>query len=214
MSHTVVDYKDVLKTQTADIWLQKAVKNTDLLLIDHAHCERKAAQNAMTLIFKFPNLTNMVTKLSKIVREEMVHFEKILSFLKQKNISFRGLKSGGYATFLAKHICIDDPTKRLVDQLLIASIIEARSCERLGLLAPLLPKTIGHYYAKLHEAESRHCTIFIDLANTICEGDVFERLEFFSNQESLWLAKKDPCFRFHSGMPIDNIHIKEDIYDR
>ena len=135
MSHTVVDYKDVLKTQTADIWLQKAVKNTDLLLIDHAHCERKAAQNAMTLIFKFPNLTNIVTKLSKIVREEMVHFEKILSFLKQKNISFRGLKSGGYATFLAKHICIDDPTKRLVDQLLIASIIEARSCERLGLLA-------------------------------------------------------------------------------
>src|SRR6056300_1387652 len=101
MNDTIVDYKDVLSVSTNDLWLQKAVNNLDLLLIDHAHCERKAAQNAMTLIFKFPNLPNMVTKLSKIVREEMVHFERVLRFLKQRKITFRGLKSGGYATHLA-----------------------------------------------------------------------------------------------------------------
>lgn len=210
MNDTIIDYKDVLSVSTDDLWLQKAVNNLDLLLIDHAHCERKAAQNAMTLIFKFPNLPNMVTKLSKIVREEMVHFERVLRFLKQRKITFRGLKSGGYATHLGTCVSQDDPQARLIDQLLIAAIIEARSCERLGLLAPLLPKDIGQYYSKLHDAEARHCTTFIEMANAIANEDTSIRLKKLSMHEAHWLTQSDPCFRFHSGIPKDSNHIKEE----
>lgn len=210
MSYTVVDYRDVLIYRTDDLWLQKAVNNIDLLLIDHAHCERKAAQNAMTLIFKFPNLSQMVTKLSKIVREEMVHFERVLRFLKQRNITFRGLKSGGYAAFLGQHVTQDDPQQRLVDQLLVAAIIEARSCERLGLLAPKLPEALGRYYQKLHDAEARHCSEFIEMASAIAGETTMTRLQFLATQESLWLQRQDDCFRFHSGVP-SNTYGNEEI---
>lgn len=201
---TILDYKDVLKSRTSENWLQKAVNNIDLLLIDHAHCERKAAQNAMTLIFKFPNLPDMVSQLSKIVREEMVHFERVLRFIRQRKINFRGLKSGGYATYLGNQLRTE-PQQRLVDQLLTAAIIEARSCERLGLLASLLPKDIGQYYSKLHDAEARHCGAFVSMANDAGNNNTLDRLEFLALKESLWLEQEDPCFRFHSGMP-SNVH--------
>lgn len=209
MSYTIVDYKDVLISNTDEYWLQKATNNIDLLLIDHAHCERKAAQNAMTLIFKFPNLPHMITKLSKIVREEMVHFERVLRFIKQRNITFRGLKSGGYATFLAQHICQDDPHNRLIDQLLVAAIIEARSCERLGLLASRLPESLGNYYKRLHDAEARHCTTFIEMAVEVAGEHAITRLQNLSHKESAWIQQKDDCFRFHSGVPTNIYGHKE-----
>ncbi len=208
----IVDYNDVIQSKTCQKWLSVAVDRIDLLLIDHAHCERKAAQNAMTLIFKFPHMTEMVMSLSKIVREEMVHFEQVLRLLKKNNMSFRALKSGGYAASLAQAVNHETTLTQLVDQLLIAAIIEARSCERLGLLAPMLPDTMSGFYAKLHQAEARHCKTFIDLATVIAPNNVQERLTYLAKVEASWLVKPDANFRFHSGMPAPSLINKEYMY--
>lgn len=202
MKNTVVDYRDILQYATQAEWLACALDNINLLLVDHAHCERKAAQNAMSLIFKYPDHERIITQLSKIVREEMVHFEQVLRFLKKRKVSFKGLKSGGYAAFLGQFVREDHPINRFVDQLLIAAIIEARSSERLGLLAPLLPQELGQYYQRLHDAEARHCSLFIEMAQSCSDQNVEERLLFFAQHEACWLSTPDDCFRFHSGLPL------------
>ena len=123
-----------LSSLSSDKWLNLALSNPIEILIDHAHCERKAAGFAIQLMFRYPSEPDLAEILSPIAREELEHFEKILYFLKDLGHSLKALKPPPYGAELAKCIRKEEP-HRMLDSFLIAALIEARSHERLSLLA-------------------------------------------------------------------------------
>ena len=188
-----------LSALTSDKWIQLALSNPIEILIDHAHCERKAAGVAIQLMFRYPSEPNLAEVLSPIAREELEHFEKILNFLKDLGYSLKALKPPPYGAELAKHIRKEEPN-RMVDSFLIAGIIEARSHERLSLLALNSEKeTFKVLYESLLESEARHFGIYWKLAQTkFSKNQTFTRLEELSKIESEILAETCLMPRVHS----------------
>ena len=188
-----------LSSLTSDKWIQLALSNPIEILIDHAHCERKAAGVAIQLMFRYPSEPDLAEVLSPIAREELEHFEKILNFLKDLGYSLKALKPPPYGAELAKHIRKEEPN-RMVDSFLIAGIIEARSHERLSLLAlNSEQETFKVLYESLLESEARHFGIYWKLAQTkFSKNQTFTRLEELSKIESEILAETCLMPRVHS----------------
>ena len=188
-----------LSSLTSDKWIELALSNPVELLIDHAHCERKAAGVAIQLMFRYPSEPNLSEVLSPIAREELEHFEKILYFLKDLGHSLRSLKPPPYGAELAKNIRKDEPN-RMLDSFLIAGLIEARSHERLSLLALNSgEKSFKVLYESLLESEARHFGIYWKLAQTkFSKNQTFKRLEELSEIESATLVETCLMPRVHS----------------
>ena len=123
-----------LQSESSKRWVKLIDQHLDEILIDHAHCEKKAAGCALNLIFAYVDNEELCRELAEIVNEEMEHFVMVLDLLKKKGIPFRRIKPGSYGRQLNDLVRKDEPAKA-VDRLLIASLIEARSCERFQLLA-------------------------------------------------------------------------------
>lgn len=192
---------EFLRVSTPDSWLQYASQHIPLLLIDHAHCERKAAATAINFISKYPEKAELVAIMSPLAREELLHFEKVMHIMKQKDISFGPLQPSNYATNLHKLITKRDGNERLCDQLIIGAIIEARSCERFNAIIPFLDDPeLAKFYKTLIKSEARHFQDYLSLAK-LYGGDIDERLERFLNIENKFILDKDTVFRFHSGTP-------------
>jgi len=190
------DYNDVLFDATPPSWASRVTQDLELLLIDHAHCERKAAQTAMTLIYRFPEQP-FVSSLSKLVREEMVHFEQVIKHLKRRKKTYRSLKPSEYGAFMGKMIN-KDPKHFLIDTLIIAAIIEARSCERMAMISDYLDGDLKRFYQRLHDAEKRHCIQYLHFAQQCSIESIQSKINEFSQQESHWLNQKSHLVRFHS----------------
>src|SRR5262245_40084831 len=126
-----------LGCNTPVAWLDAAVNNQEILLLDHAHCEKKAASAALNLIYHYPQYYELMQKMSRIVREEMRHFEQVLAFMQKRNFQFKNLQPSRYAKELHR-FARNDHQGRLVDLLIIGALVEARSCERFALLAERL----------------------------------------------------------------------------
>jgi tRNA 2-(methylsulfanyl)-N6-isopentenyladenosine37 hydroxylase len=183
-------------------WCEEAFKRLDILLIDHAHCERKAAASAIQLISKNPHHLNLIELLSPIAREELLHFEKVLKLLKYKKIKLQALSPAEYGKQLNSLRANHDNQVRLCDDLIIGAIIEARSCERFYALLPFLEQEpeIHRFYAHLAQAEQRHFEIYLDLAKDM-HHFTDERLQMFIEKEKELILSTEPIFRFHSGIP-------------
>lgn len=192
---------EFLSCPTPAAWIEKAEKNLDLLLIDHAHCEKKAASSAIALISLYPHETSLLPILSCLAREEMRHFELVLKVLNSRNIHFRALPAGRYAKKLREAQRQTDQA-RLIDALLVAALIEARSCERFSALQIILPPELKTFYAKLCQAEARHFQTYLQLAQEIAKQDLTLRLKELKEIEKNLIFTEDPEFRFHSGIPI------------
>ena len=188
-----------LSSLTSDKWIKLALSNPVDLLIDHAHCERKAAGVAIQLMFRYPSEPNLSEVLSPIAREELEHFEKILYFLKDLGHSLKSLKPPPYGAELAKNIRKEEPN-RMLDSFLIAGLIEARSHERLGLLAlNSEEKSFKALYQSLLESEARHFGVYWKLAQTkFSKNQTFIRLQELSKIESGILAETCIIPRVHS----------------
>ena len=188
-----------LSSLSSDKWLQLALSDPIEILIDHAHCERKAAGVAIQLMFRYPSEPNLAEVLSPIAREELEHFEKILHFLKDLGHSLKALKPPPYGGELAKCIRKDEPN-RMLDSFLVAGLIEARSHERLSLLAlNSEEKSYKLLYQSLLESEARHFGIYWKLAQTKFSKDkTFQRLEELSNIETKILSQTFSLPRVHS----------------
>ena len=188
-----------LSSLTSDRWIKLALSNPIDLLVDHAHCERKAAGVAIQLMFRYPSVPNLAEVLSPIAREELEHFEKILYFLKDLGHSLKALKPPPYGAELSKNIRKDEPN-RMLDSFLIAGLIEARSHERLGLLAMNSEEeSFKVLYDSLLESEARHFGIYFKLALTkFSKHQTFIRLEELSKIESAILAETCLMPRVHS----------------
>ena len=188
-----------LSSLSSENWLELALSNPIEILIDHAHCERKAAGVAIQLMFRYPSEPDLAEVLSPIAREELEHFEKILFLLKDLGHSLKALKPPPYGAELAKCVRKEEPY-RMLDTFLIAGLIEARSHERLSLLALNSEnKSFKLLYESLLESEARHFGIYWKLAQTkFSKNETIKRLEELSYIESEILSQTFALPRIHS----------------
>ena len=188
-----------LSRATDSDWVEQAVERLDEILVDHAHCEKKAAGMAIQLIFRYTHHSFLHEPLSRLAREELVHFEQVLEHLRRRDIDFRPLRPGPYAGRLKQAVRGTEP-ERLLDTLLCSALIEARSCERFGLLAEGVPDAeLADFYRGLLASEARHHGIYVDLARQLAPDAVVRaRLEELSVVEGSVLGESGDRVRMHS----------------
>lgn len=175
--------------------------NLDLLLIDHANCEKKAAASALNLMFKYVDRPELLQKMSSLAREELRHFEQVHDLMSQQGVEYRHISAARYASKLHGAVSSTEPN-RLVDLLLVGAIVEARSCERFTGLVEVLPQPVAELYASLVRSEARHFQDYLALARAYAEsGSVDTRLDELLDLDAELVTASDPDFRFHSGVP-------------
>jgi tRNA-(ms[2]io[6]A)-hydroxylase len=181
-----------LKNKTSEDWIDLAISNPMEILLDHAHCERKAAGVALQLMFRYVSETGLSEVLSPLAREELEHFERVLSILNTRGIKLQKLASPPYGSILAKNISKDEPI-RMLDSFLVAGLIEARSHERMKLLSMHSPDIeLRNLYADLLKSEARHFGIYWKLAD-----ERFDRNILTSRLEELAMVESDALLELH-----------------
>jgi tRNA-(ms[2]io[6]A)-hydroxylase len=188
-----------LASTTAGSWLDRALADFDAILLDHAHCERKAAGTALKLLFQYPDRPFLQAPVAELAREELAHFKLVLARLETRGVAFGRQRPSAYAGRL-KALVRDGEPHRLVDLLLISALIEARSCERFQLLAAHHPEAaFRDFYAGLHAAEARHHGLYLQLAEGVStEAQVRARLAQLARDEAEIIAEGNDPVRLHS----------------
>lgn len=154
----------VLKQPTDPRWLPNALAHFDLVLIDHAHCEKKAAANALSLLQSYPEIPELPMMMARLAREESAHLAKVLELMAARGLTLSRDGGDPYAQKLQALVRTPRDERRL-DRLLVAAIIEARSCERLALLAEgLEDERLRRFYRELAQSEDGHQSLFYRLA--------------------------------------------------
>ena len=192
-----------LRVPTPEAWIKSAISNADLLLIDHANCEKKAASTAMSLLYRYVEKPRLLQRLSRLAREELRHFEQVARVIEERGIAYRHVSASRYAGALKKMVRSHEP-QRLVDTLLVASVIEARSCERFALLADVVDVQLAGLYRSLLDSEKRHFDVYRQLALEYGdEKDVRARIDLILEEENNFITTADKEFRFHSGPTVE-----------
>jgi tRNA-(ms[2]io[6]A)-hydroxylase len=192
--------KAFLGCETPDEWVSVALRNQDIMLIDHANCEKKAAKTALHLIFRYIEHGDLLYKMSRLAREELRHFEQVMSIMKKRSVTYDYVSASRYAAKMMASVRKEEPA-RLIDTLIIGAFIECRSCERFAKLATFLDPELEKFYSSLLRSESRHFMDYIELAETLADESIDERVSYFRDLEAKLVISRDEEFRFHSGMP-------------
>lgn len=204
----------LLRVPTPDRWVGRAVECRDLLLTDHANCEKKAASTALALMFAYAEDLDLADRMSRLAREELRHYEQVVRFIRSLKIAPQRLAPGRYAQRLRRLVAGSEP-QREIDLMICGACIEARSSERFSALAPALSPPLGEFFAGLHRAEARHFKVYMDLARGAAarHGERFDgaaldkRIDAFADLEAQLIVAPDEEFRFHSGPPaLDRPH--------
>ena len=188
-----------LKSLTDSSWLDQVDAHLEEVLIDHAHCEKKAAGTALNLIFHYVEDIELCREMTVIVNEELEHFHMVIELLERRGIRFRRLRPSQYGNKLHALVRKTEP-ERAVDRLLVAGLIEARSCERFQALAEHVDDPeLAEFYRSLFESEARHHTTYTRLASHFAsEEEVNRRLEELYDAEAAIMAQREPWARMHS----------------
>ena len=188
-----------LAAPSSAAWLEQAIAHPDLVLLDHALCERKAASTALQLLFRYPADEELAAVLSPLAREELEHFERVLALMRQRGIALRPLPAPPYGSSLVALVRRQDPERKL-DSFLVAGLIEARSHERMALLAAHSPDPdLRELYGDLLASEARHFGLYWVLCEArFPRAQVVERLEQLAEAEAAILATLHPQPRMHS----------------
>lgn len=198
--HDISAIQDFLACPTPTQWVEWALQHPETLLIDHAHCEKKAASTAINLMFRYVDRPELLDALSRLAREELLHFEQVLDIMRKRSVVYDHMTPSRYAGGMRQHMRTKEP-ERLIDILIIGAFIEARSCERFAALAPHVDEELGRYYKFLLKSESRHFEDYLTLAKLYTKDDLSERIAFFREHEKLLVEGADTEFRFHAGVP-------------
>lgn len=184
---------------TPERWLTQVESQLDLLLIDHAHCEKKAAGVAMNLLFAYVENAELTRAMTEIMAEELDHFHQVRALLDRRGIRFYKLPPSRYGPRLHELVSHQEP-QRAVDRLLVAALIEARSCERFGLLRDrLADRELAEFYGGLFESEARHHSTYVRLAKDFRpEEAVRERLAELAAAEAAIIEAGEDQPRMHS----------------
>jgi len=179
-------------------WVPRALASLDEVLIDHAHCEKKAASTAVSLLFRYPESHERSVALSQLAREELEHYEQVLALLEGRGVSFRRQRPSPYAGALLAAVRSAEP-ERMIDTFLCLALIEARSCERMQLLADVVPDArLAEFYHGLLASEARHHHAYVTLAADAAGTDVRARLAELAEHEAVVLHAMPPWPRMHT----------------
>ena len=190
-----------LQCETPKRWLEQIEGHLDEVLIDHAHCEKKAAGTAMNLIFAYVEHDELCREMTRIVQEELDHFHQVKAILARRGIRFRRIRPSVYGRRLHEAIRKGEPG-RAVDRLLVAGLIEARSCERFDVLRRHLADRdpeLASFFGGLFESEANHYATYVHLARTFDDPDrVAKRLDELARHEAGIILEGDSVPRVHS----------------
>ena len=191
-----------LPCATPDAWFEAALANQEVLLIDHANCEKKAAATAMSLMYRYTTRTELLLKMSRLAREELLHFQQVVEILAARQIGYLRLSPSRYASGL-RSLIAEDERHKLIDTLVVGAFIEARSCERFAGLAPRLDDRLQRFYRGLLHSEARHFQDYLELASGYTDSaeELQARIDAFAEKEAELVLSPDTEFRFHSGPP-------------
>ena len=177
-----------LKLSSDPRWVNIAEKNLEEILSDHAFCEQKAASTAISLIVSFPEYTELVQEMIALVEEEMSHFKMVHDLLLERGFNLGRDRKDAYVSKLIQFFPKGGSrTTQLIHRLLLAAMIEARSCERFRLLSEHLEdKKLAKFYRKLMVSEANHYTSFLGFARQYGDKDDVNKkwndlLEFEAN---------------------------------
>jgi tRNA 2-(methylsulfanyl)-N6-isopentenyladenosine37 hydroxylase len=193
----------LLRASTPPDWIAEAHRSRDVLLIDHANCEKKAASTSLALMFAYAEDLDLTDKMSRLAREELRHYEQVARLIKALGIVPQRLAPGRYAERLRRLVARSEP-QREVDLMICGAFIEARSCERFAALGPVIGGPLGELFQGLHAAEARHFRVYLELAQRAARRaglDADARIEAFGSLEAELITSRDTRFRFHSGVP-------------
>ena len=187
-----------LAYETSPEWTQRALNCVEDILLDHAHCERKAASTALSLVFRYTDEPAIVQPLSELAREELEHFELMLEHLQKRGIPFKRQKPSSYAGRLMTVVRKDEP-HRMLDMLLCCAMIEARSCERMQLLSEAFEEEdLRELYKSLLASEARHHQSYVGIAMKVFdEQTVKARLAEVAQHEADVIREGIPEDRLH-----------------
>ncbi|MTI31299.1 tRNA-(ms[2]io[6]A)-hydroxylase [Xanthovirga aplysinae] len=169
-----------LQLPTDPRWVNIAEMNIEEILVDHAYCEQKAASSCISMIVQYPDYEKLVQILTPVVAEEWSHFERVLEQLDQRGYKLGKPRKDQYVVELLKHIRKGvGKEQKLLDQLLVNALIEARSCERFKLLwQNIEDQKLSKFYYELMVSEAGHYRNFLDLAKEyLSEEQVDQRWE-------------------------------------
>lgn len=157
-----------LKLLTDPRWANIAEGNLEEILTDHAWCEQKATTNAITIITMVPEHPEIITELLKIAQEELEHFQMVHEIIKKRGYAFGRERKDDYVGQLFKFIVQGSREDYIVDRLLFAAMIEARSCERFKVLTEnIKDEELKVFYKELMISEAGHYTTFIGFAREL-----------------------------------------------
>lgn len=181
-----------LKLPTDPRWVNIVETNIPEILTDHAWCEQKAASNAISLIVRFPEYTDMVKVLCDIAREEMEHFRMVVEKMEQRGWTLGPERKDDYVNRIYQFQRKGGTrNQRMVDHLLFAAMIEARSCERFKVLSEnIKDNDLAAFYRDLMISEANHYTTFINFARQyVINDDVEKRWEAYLEFEAEVIAQ-------------------------
>jgi tRNA-(ms[2]io[6]A)-hydroxylase len=190
----------ILAAATPAAWVEAAVNGWAEVLIDHANCEKKAASTALALMFAYPEDRLLGLALARLAREELRHFEQVARAMADADVTAIRQRPGRYAQELRRAMRTAEPGRKL-DVLLVGALIEARSAERFGLLAPRLPGLLGRLYAELGICEARHFELYLGFAKSAAPCEWQARLAQLAAHEAQLVTTPEQLLRFHSGPP-------------
>ena len=174
-----------LKTPSQHHWVENARVDLHRIMVDHAHCEKKAAANGMALINRYPERDLLVRKMFELVEEEMEHFRAVYEMIRERGGVLTRDPGDTYAQALHKLIRKNEP-ERMLDHLLVAALIEARSCERFRILSEHIPDpAMAEFYRSLLASEAGQDRVFCEIARDYCpEETVRARLDELADAEA------------------------------
>jgi tRNA-(ms[2]io[6]A)-hydroxylase len=178
-----------LASVTDPEWVKVIMANFDAFLIDHASCERKAMAYAMSVVVKYPDRTEIIPELLQVAQDELDHFRDVLELMDQRNLQMSPDESDPYVNQLIK-VCRHGRDERLLDRLLVASVVETRGAERFRIIAEALedPK-LKEFYRDLWATEARHGDVFKKMAlNYFDEAEIESRSQEIIEAEAKIIA--------------------------
>ena len=206
MSHAAPFAHALLRIPTPVAWIAEACASQDILLIDHANCEKKAASTALSLMFAYAEDLELTDKMSRLAREELRHYEQVAKLIRSQDVTPQRLSPGRYAQRLRRLVVKSEP-QREIDLMICGAFIEARSCERFARLAGAIGAPLCDLFQGLHNAEARHYRVYLELARRAAKraglgGALEARVAEFAALEAELVTLPDEVFRFHSGPPL------------
>ena len=164
-----------LASSTDPEWVKVILGNFDAFLIDHASCERKAMAYAMSVVVKYPDRTEILPDLLQVAQDELDHFRDVLALMNQRGLQMTPDEPDPYVNQLIK-ICRHGRDERLLDRLLVASVIETRGAERFRIIAEALQDPeLKEFYRDLWATEARHGDVFKKMALNYFDENEIER---------------------------------------